>query len=207
MSERNNKLNNQKLQDAALNYYYDRTDKNFNEVYKRGRRFVTNFIYKISYNSKKNTYNFDNNDIGLIIDNIMETVWRKFYQYDPEIATFKAWLGTIAIHSLFGANKDKYKKNKVYIANFNSFINNNSTAYMPRYTDDFNEPEKYLSYPSIEDVLKELEDPFDRDVLYLKYVKKVKIKDIATMYKKTESTIKSRIRYAKIKLNKKFKDN
>lgn len=184
------------LQQIALNFYNDRTEKSFTAVYHRMKPGISVYL-------KERVPNHD--DREEVIATTFAKVWSKIHQYDP-YWNFSTWVYRIALNEsrLFYRSK---RKTYSYDAMEEMGINMEIKAGMSELSDDFDEqqtPAEMLA----EIVLEEIENLPDmyKTVLTLREVEKKKYEEIADELGWITNTVRTRIHKARRLIRAKIQD-
>ncbi len=120
------------------------------------------------------------------------------------VANFAAWINQIALNNA----KDFLKKNKPVL--FSDITREEDVDFEVEDTDTFTQPDESANQEEISEIIQNIMDSLPEDqrlCTFLFYYEDMTIREIATYLELSESTIKSRLKYAKDKIRKKITEH
>ncbi|CAM3571689.1 RNA polymerase sigma factor [Erysipelothrix anatis] len=141
-------------------------------------------------------------------DLVQDTYLKAFKKIDSlevyTVANFAAWINQIALNNA----KDFLKKNKPVL--FSEITREEDVDFEVEDTDTFTQPDESANQAEISEIIQNIMDSLPEDqrlCTFLFYYEDMTIREIAAYLELSESTIKSRLKYAKDKIRKKITEH
>jgi RNA polymerase sigma-70 factor (ECF subfamily) len=186
--------------ELAENFYTTRSEKDYNNLYRRVKPGLRSYIRKIVK---------DGDATEDILSNVLVKLWTKIEQYKPEYQ-ITTWLYKIAFNESLGWIKERNQKSSLdqlreygLQVSEGSVVNDSISgrlAEMEQKTEeDFIEEDNAImnQYYGALHAMKNLK-PMYKDIMEDRLIKNMKYEDIAQKHKVNLQTVKNRIRRGKM---------
>lgn len=173
------------INELGLNFYKERTNKSYNELYDPLRKYF--FSYSYMHYKMVNSHSKED-----VIDETLIRIWTRIHLFNPSKATFKTW----ATHIL----------KMYYNEYFHEWHFHNKRTLLPDnfyFVQDEIDKGKFIH---IGDVLNEIEDQDQSDVMNDYYLLRLNLNQICEKRKLNKNTVKTRMRASRIFLVNKLKN-
>ena len=186
--------------ELAENFYQSRSEKDYNQLYKKVMPGLKSYIRKIVKDAEATDD---------ILSNVFIKLWTKIDQYDPkwQITT---WLYKIAFNESLGFIKERNQKSSLDLLRdyglqisegvvVNDSISGRLAEMEQKTEDDFIEEDNEImfKYNNALLAMKNLK-PMYKGIMEDRLIKNMKYEDIAQKHKVNLQTVKNRIRRGKI---------
>ena len=186
--------------ELAENFYKTRSEKDYNQLYKRVKPGLKSYIVKIVK---------DREVADDILSNVLVKLWTKIDQYNPkwQITT---WLYKIAFNESLGYIKERNQKSSLDLLReyglqvsegvvVNDSISGRIAEMEQKTEEDFIEEDNEImsQYNNALHAMKNLK-PMYKGIMEDRLIKNMKYEDIAQKHKVNLQTVKNRIRRGKM---------
>ncbi|MAZ31231.1 MAG: hypothetical protein CMP57_03955 [Flavobacteriales bacterium] len=186
--------------ELAENFYNTRSERDYNNLYKRVKPGLRSYIRKIVK---------DGDATEDILSNVLVKLWTKIEQYKPEYQ-ITTWLYKIAFNESLGWIKERNQKSSldqlrdygIQISEgcvVNDSISGRLAEMEQKTEEDFIEEDNVImsQYYGALSAMKNLK-PMYKDIMEDRLIKNMKYEDIAQKHKVNLQTVKNRIRRGKM---------
>lgn len=186
--------------ELAENFYKTRSEKDYNNLYKRVKPGLRNYINKMVKNSEA---------ADDILSNTLVKLWTKIDQYKPEYQ-ITTWLYKIAFNESLGYIKERNQKSSLdQLREYglqisegvvvNDSISGRLAEMEQKTEEDFLEEDNQImsQYNSALKAMNNLK-PMYKDIMEDRLIKNMKYEEIAQKHKVNLQTVKNRIRRGKM---------
>ena len=186
--------------ELAENFYKTRSEKDYNNLYKRVKPGLRNYINKMVKNSEA---------ADDILSNTLVKLWTKIDQYKPEYQ-ITTWLYKIAFNESLGYIKERNQKSSLdQLREYglqisegvvvNDSISGRLAEMEQKTEEDFLEEDNHIM-SQYNNALKAMNNlkPMYKDIMEDRLIKNMKYEEIAQKHKVNLQTVKNRIRRGKM---------
>ena len=186
--------------ELAENFYKTRSEKDYNNLYKRVKPGLRNYINKMVKNSEA---------ADDILSNTLVKLWTKIDQYKPEYQ-ITTWLYKIAFNESLGYIKERNQKSSLdQLREYglqisegvvvNDSISGRLAEMEQKTEEDFLEEDNQImsQYNSALKAMNNLK-PMYKEIMEDRLIKNMKYEEIAQKHKVNLQTVKNRIRRGKM---------
>ena len=193
-------MQNLTYRELAENFYKTRSEKDYNNLYKRVKPGLRNYINKMVKNSEA---------ADDILSNTLVKLWTKIDQYKPEYQ-ITTWLYKIAFNESLGYIKERNQKSSLdQLREYglqisegvvvNDSISGRLAEMEQKTEEDFLEEDNHIM-SQYNNALKAMNNlkPMYKDIMEDRLIKNMKYEEIAQKHKVNLQTVKNRIRRGKM---------
>ena len=186
--------------ELAENFFKTRSEKDYNNLYKRVKPGLRNYINKMVKNSEA---------ADDILSNTLVKLWTKIDQYKPEYQ-ITTWLYKIAFNESLGYIKERNQKSSLdQLREYglqisegvvvNDSISGRLAEMEQKTEEDFLEEDNHIM-SQYNNALKAMNNlkPMYKDIMEDRLIKNMKYEEIAQKHKVNLQTVKNRIRRGKM---------